>query len=73
MANAPTLDAFVQAIGSLAQRYGVTSLVIVGRDPLTDEVKLFGETAARTDAGIREVVQEKFAFDSEPVTAWNDT
>jgi hypothetical protein len=72
MANAPTLDALIQQIGPLAKQYGVTEIVIVARDPQTGAVKLFGETVAQRDAKIREVVREKFAFDSEPETAWND-
>ncbi len=72
MPNTPTLDAFVQQIGSLAKQLGIETLIIIGRDPRTGELKLFGETAARTaPSDLRVLVEDKFGFSTE--AAWNDT
>lgn len=72
-ANTPNLDAYVQQIGPVAKQYGITTLIVIGRDPITNEVRLYGETAASTaPADIRALVAEKFSL-GEGETAWNDT
>jgi hypothetical protein len=72
MPNTPTLDAFVQQIGPVAQQLGITTLIIIGRDPQTGELKLFGESAAKAaPSDLRVLVEDKFGFSAEAV--WNDT
>lgn len=72
-ANTPNLDAFVQQISQIAKQHGITTLIVIGRDPVTNEVKLFGGTAAKNaETDLRALVAEKFGL-GEGETAWNDT
>lgn len=64
----PTLDGFVQQIGALAQQLGINVLVIVGKDPVTNEQKLYGAKPAMEE--VRDLVGEKFGFYGE--TSWED-
>jgi len=67
-ANTPTLDALVQQIMPIAMKLGIPMLVIVGVDPQTNEMKLFGSQEART--ALRTLVAEKFGLFDGGEAAW---
>lgn len=68
--NAPTLDALVAQIAQLAAKMGVPALIIIGRDPKTTAVKLYGDPALRAENDIREVVVQKFGMFDSGETGW---
>jgi hypothetical protein len=70
--NTPVLQQFLQQIGPLAQRLGISTLVIAARDPQTSELGLFGSTESM--AAVRDFVEQKFNEKLGIVaeTAWND-
>ena len=67
-ATTPTLDAFVQQIMPIAVKLGIPMLVIVGVDPQTGEMKLYGSQEART--ATRTLVAEKFLLADVGEAAW---
>ena len=68
--SAPTLDALVAQIGVLAQKMGVPAIIIIGRDPRTKGVKLYGDVALNSDQDFREVVSTKFGLMDGGETSW---
>jgi hypothetical protein len=70
--SAPTLDALVQQIGVLAQKMGVPAIIIIGRDPRTSGVKLYGDPSLNEDQDFREIVAAKFKLFDSGETAWPD-
>jgi len=70
MPNAPTIDAFIQQIAPLAQRLGVTTLLIAAKDPRTGEISIVSSVEAMTE--LRETVEAKFVEKCGMVgeTAW---
>jgi hypothetical protein len=68
--NTPVLDQLVAAIAPVAKKLNIPMLVIIGRDPTTGEVRLYGSEAAI--GATKSVVEDKYGF-GIPDTAWNDT
>ena len=70
--NTPVLQQLLAKIGPIAQQLGIDTLVIVGRDPQTKELALFGSTEAM--AVVRDYTEAKFNEKLGIVaeTAWND-
>jgi len=68
--SAPMLDALVQQIGALAQKMGVVEIIIVGRDPRTKGVKLYGDPKLNSDPDIRTVVADKLGLFDSGETSW---
>jgi hypothetical protein len=68
-ANTPTVDVLVQQIGPLAQKLGVVSLIIIGRDPRTNEAKLYGSPAAIAD--LRSLIADKCQLFDGGETGWD--
>ncbi len=73
MPNTPILQQFLAQVAPLAQQYGITTLMFVGRDPQTQELGLFADQASME--AVREFVEakmtEKLGMIGE--TSWNDT
>ncbi len=53
----PVLDQLIAQLMPIAQKLGITSLVITGRDPQTKELALFGSVESMTD--VRDFVETK--------------
>jgi len=72
MPNTPVLQQFLQQIAPLAQQLGISTLMIVGKDPQTGELALFGDTASLV--ALRDFVEQKFVEKLGVVaeTSWND-
>lgn len=68
--QAPTLDMLVGKIAALAQQAGVPELIIIGRDPRTRGVKLYGNPELNSNHDFREVVAQKFGMFDSGETAW---
>jgi len=68
--TAPTLDALVAQIAALAPKMGVVEVIIIGRDPRTRGVKLYGDPKLNSDPEIREVVAAKFGLFDSGETGW---
>lgn len=65
----PTLDLLVQAIGPIAQKLGISQLVVVGVDPRTGHKRVYG--APETLMAVRDVVAEKFGLADVGETGWD--
>jgi hypothetical protein len=70
--NTPALYQLIQQIGPLAQQLGVSTLIIVGKDPRTGEMNLFADTSSLV--ALRDFVEAKFVEKLGVVaeTSWND-
>ena len=68
--TAPTLDALVAQIGVLAQKMGVPAIIIIGRDPRTQGVKLYGDPSLNEDQDFRALVSAKFGLMDGGETSW---
>ncbi|HEV3059652.1 MAG TPA: hypothetical protein VGY48_15485 [Vicinamibacterales bacterium] len=70
--NTPVLATFLQQIAPLAKQLGITTLVIVGKDPQTGETALFGDTSSMV--AVRDFTEAKFVEKLGVVaeTSWND-
>jgi len=65
------MDKFQQEIGVLAQKYGIKSMVVVVRDPVTKKATLFASQGAKED--LKELIAEKLGFSDgsdESETGW---
>jgi hypothetical protein len=49
---------------------GVPAIIIIGRDPRTKGVKLYGDVALNSDQDFREVVSTKFGLMDGGETSW---
>ncbi len=65
---APTLDALTPQLGALVQKSGVTSFVILARDPKTGNTRCFASNGAMDD--LRDLAAEKFGLSDGSETAW---
>lgn len=65
--NTPTLDRLVAAIKKYAIQLGVNQLVIVGRDPQTNETRVYGD---KDNEQLRALIAEKFALADVGDTSW---
>lgn len=72
MPNVPVLNTLAVQVLGLAQQLGIQNIVIVGQDPKTGEVALYGTDAAK--AAVRAKVEEVFGINDPNVgeTSWND-
>lgn len=64
----PALDAFIRDLAVLAKKHRVTTLVIAGVDPPTQQHKLYGD--ANSIAVLRGVVAEKMGLFDGGETGW---
>lgn len=64
----PGAQAFLNAVGALAQKYNVKTLVITLIDPGDGRQKLFGAPQALND--LRDVTAEKFGLFDGGDTGW---
>lgn len=67
---APTLDVLVAQIAALAQKMGVLEVIIIGRDPRTRGVKLYGDPKLNAEQDFRDVVSAKFGLFDSGETSW---
>ena len=67
-AATPTLDAFIRDLTVLAKKYRVTTLVIAGVDPPTQQHRLYGD--ANSIAALRSIVADKMGLFDGGETSW---
>ena len=72
MPNTPVLQQFLQQIAPLAKQLGISTLMIVGKDPQTGELNLFSDTSSLV--ALRDYTEQKFIEKLGVVaeTSWND-
>lgn len=56
--NTPVLQALLQQIGPVAQQLGISTLLIVAKDPQTGELAMFGSTESM--GTLRDFTERKF-------------
>ena len=64
----PALDAFIRDLTALAKKHRVTTLVIAGVDPPTQQHKLYGDP--NSIATLRGIVAEKMGVFDGGETEW---
>lgn len=64
----PALDAFIRDLAALAKKHRVTTLVIAGVDPPTQQSRLYGDP--NSIAVLRGIVAEKMGLFDGGETGW---